>query len=178
MNRTEKQAEIDVLHEKMAKAAFVATIAYEKLDANTTIELRKAMRTGGIDYKVVKNTLALRAAKGTETEKLASSFTGPVAIALGYSDPVSAAKVVTEALKKSPEKVKLKTAVAAGSTLDAKGVEALSKLPGLPETRAQILAMILTPATTLVRLINTPGGQLARVLQANVDKQGGGEQAA
>lgn len=178
MNRTEKQAEIELLSEKMAKAVFVATIAYEKLDAFTAIDLRKAMREGGIDYKVVKNTLALRAAKGTEIEQIGETFSGPVAVAFGYDDPVSAAKTLTAFLKKAPEKLKVKGAVAAGSKLDAAGVEALSKMPGLPETRAQILAMINTPATTLLRLIKTPGEQLARVLQANVDKQGGEEKAA
>lgn len=178
MNRSEKQAEIDGLHEKMARATFVATIAHDKLDANTAIELRRAMRAGKVDYKVVKNTLALRAAKGTEVEKLNASFAGPVAVAMGYDDVIVAAKTVVEFLKKSPEKLKVKSGVAAGQTLDAKGVEALSKMPGLPETRAQLLAMFNTPATTLVRLLNTPGGQLARVLKAHADKQGDGQQAA
>lgn len=176
MNRTEKEQAVESLREKLSKATFVATVSFEKLDAFTTIDLRRAMRQGEIDYKVVKNNLALLAAKGTAVEQLADQFVGPVAVAIGYGDTVAAAKAVTEAFKKTQDKVRIKAAVVDGNVHDASGVEALSKLPGLPELRAQLLAMINTPATTLVRLINTPGGQLARVLQAKVDKES--EQAA
>lgn len=177
MNRSEKEAAVSELHEKMAKASFVAAVEFEKLDANTTIELRRAMRAGQVDYKVVKNTLALRAAKGTAVEKIAEHFQGQVAVAIGYGDIVAPAKVIAEFFKKAPEKLRVKGAVAEGTALDAAGVEQLSKMPGLPELRAQMLAMINTPASMLVRLLNTPGGQLARVLQANVDKNEG-EKAA
>lgn len=170
MNRSEKEAIISALHEKMARATFAAAVSFDKLDAATAIDLRRAMRSGNIDYKVVKNTLALRAAKGTAVEKLEDEFSGPVAVALAYDDVVAPAKIISEFLKKSGDKLKVKGAVAQGARLDAKGVEALAKMPGLPELRAQLLAMLNTPAATLVRLINTPGGQLARVIQANADK--------
>ena len=176
MNRTEKEEAVAALHEKLSKATFVAAVAFDKLDAFTAIDLRKAMRQGEVDYKVVKNNLALLAAKGTSVEKLADQFVGPVAVAIGYGDTVATAKTITEAFKKTQDKVRVKAAVADGEVHSAAGVDALSKLPGLPELRAQLLAMINTPATTLVRLINTPGGQIARVLQAHVDKQN--EQAA
>lgn len=176
MNRTEKEQAVADLHDKMSRATFVAAVAFEKLDAFTAIELRRAMRKSAIDYKVVKNNLALRAAEGTAATKLDAQFTGPVALAFGYGDVVETAKAITDAFKKAQDKVRVKAAVVDGALLSVDQVEALSKLPGLPELRAQMLAMINTPATTLVRLINTPGGQLARVLQAHVDKQS--EQAA
>lgn len=176
MNRTEKEQAVEALHEKLAKATFVAAVSFDKLDAFTAIDLRRAMRQSEIDYKVVKNNLALLAAKGTDVEQLADAFVGPVAVAIGYGDTVVAAKAITEAFKKTQDKVRVKSAVVDGALHDAGGVELLSKLPGLPELRSQLLAMINTPATTLVRLINTPGEQIARVVQANVDKQT--EQAA
>jgi large subunit ribosomal protein L10 len=174
MNKSEKEQAVAELHEMMKKATFAAAVAYDKLDANTTIELRKAMRNGKIDYKVVKNTLATRAAQGTSVEKITGAFTGPVAIALGYGDIGASAKVCNEAFKKAtPEKIKVKTVVADGDLYEgAAGLDTLAKLPGLPELRATLLALINTPATTLVRLINTPGEQLARVIKANADKQG------
>lgn len=178
MNKSEKEISVNNLHEKMAKATFVATASHFKLDALTDIELRKAMRNAKIDYKVVKNTLAKRAAKGTAAEKLSDTFTGPVAVVLGYDDVVQSAKAVTEALKKAPEFVKLKSAVAEGAVIDAKGVEALSKMPGLNELRAKLLGMLKQPATRVVQVINAPGGSLARVLQAYVDKSGEGQKAA
>lgn len=166
MNKSEKEQAVAELHEKMKKATFALAVSFDKLDANTTIELRKAMRTGQIDYKVVKNTLALRAAKGTSVEKLAEHFKGPVAVALGYGEMIAMAKVCDAALKKAPEKVKVKGVVADGEVHNAAGFEALAKLPGLPELRATLLA-----------LINTPASQIARAIQAHVDKQNGTEAA-
>jgi len=172
MNKSEKQVAINALHEKLAKASFVAAVGFSKLDAETAINLRKKMREAGIDYKVVKNTLALRAAKGTAVEKLEKYFAGPVAVAIGYDDMVASAKTLSEFFKTKAEMLQIKGAVAGGEALDAKGVEALSKMPGLKETQAQLLALINTPATMLVRLLNEPAAQTARVIQAHVDKSG------
>lgn len=160
MNKTEKEAAVTALHEKMTKATFVAAVAFTKLDANTAIELRKAMRKAKIDYKVVKNTLAKKAAKGTDVTKLDAHFAGPVAVAIGYDDMVASAKALFDFVKKAPEGVlTIKGAVAGGEAYDAKGVEALSKVPSLPETRSMLLA-----------LINTPAQQIARAIQAHVEK--------
>ncbi len=178
MKKADKEISVETLHKKMAKASFVATASHFKLDALTDIELRKAMRNSKIDYKVVKNTLAKRAAKGTPAEKLTDTFKGPVAVVMGYDDVVQSAKAVTEALKKAPEFVKLKGAVAEGAVMDAKGVEALSKMPGLNELRAKLLGMLKQPATRIVQVINAPAGSLARVLQAHIDKSGEGQKAA
>lgn len=177
MDKSEKEAVVSTLHDKMSRANFVAAVKFSQLDANTAIELRRAMRKGGVEYKVVKNTLALRASKGTAAEKLEKAFEGPVAVAIGYDDVVGTAKVITEFFKKASDKLQIKAAVVEGEHMEASGVEALSKLPGLPEVRAQLLAMFNTPATTLARLLNTPGGQVARVLQARVDKEGAPEAA-
>ena len=170
MDKSEKQVVIDDLHAKLAKASFVAAIKHDKLDAFTDIDLRKAMRAAKIDFKVVKNKLALRAAKGTSAEKLAAHFEGPVAVAIAYDDLPAAAKALTTFFKTKPNMLTVKGAVVDGALVDASGVDALAKMPGLPELRATLLALINTPATTLVRLINTPGTQVVRVLQAKADK--------
>ena len=177
MNKSQKETTVNTLHEKMAKATFVAAVEHKKLDAATDIVLRKAMRDAKVDFKVVKNTLALRAAKGTPVEKLEAHFQGPVAVALAYGDVVQGAKAVTDAFKKAPEMIVVKGAVAEGAAMDAKGVEALSKMPGLPELRAKLLGMLMQPATRIAQVINAPAGSLARVLQAHADKEGG-QQAA
>ncbi len=178
MNKSEKETSVNALHEKLAKATFTAAVAFGKVDADTTIELRRAMRAAKVDYKVVKNTLALRAAKGTAVEKLAAHFKGPVAVTIAYDDVVASAKAVTEALKKAGEHVTLKGAVAEGSVLDAKGVIALSKMPNLNESRSMLLGMLNMPATRIAQIINAPGSALARVMQAHIDKTGEGEKAA
>jgi len=178
MRKSEKEVAINGLREKMEKATFAAAMSHEKLNAATDIELRKAFRNGKIEYRVVKNTLALRAAKGTSVEKLAAHFKGPVAVALGYGDVVADAKAVTEALKKASAFVKIKGAVVEGATLDTKGVEALAKMPGLRESRSMLLGMLQQPATRLVRAINAPASAIARLLQAKLDKEGEAAKAA
>jgi large subunit ribosomal protein L10 len=174
LNRSEKAETIKTLTEKFSRAQVAIVAEYNKLDVATVTELRKKMRAQKIDYQVVKNTLAIRAAKGTSVEKVEDILAGPTALVLGYEDPVAPAKALQDFLKdlKDKDSLKVRGAVVNGSRIDAKGVEALSKMPGLPELRATLLRMINTPATQVVRVLSAPGTQLARVLQAHVDKQG------
>ena len=170
MQRNEKQEMVSALHEKMAKAQFAAAVGYGAIDATATVKLRKTFRDSKVDYKVVKNTLARLAAKGTPLEKFAEQLVGPSAIVLGYDDVVAPAKVLRDVLREQGEKMTVKAGVVQGNLVDAKGLQALANMPGLPELRAMLLAMISAPASKLVRLFNTPGGQLARVLQARSEK--------
>jgi large subunit ribosomal protein L10 len=165
LNRTEKEQVIGELHDKMAKvsAAFVAEP--KGLTVAVVTDLRKKLRDAKVDYRVVKNTLAARAAKGTPVEPLAEKFVGPTAIVMTEGDVVVAAKLIME-FAKDRENFKIRTAVVEGQLVDAKGVQALAKLPGLQELRAQILGMLNAPASKLARVIGTPGQQLARVLGA------------
>jgi large subunit ribosomal protein L10 len=128
-----------------------------------------------VDYKVIKNTLARLAAKGTPLEQFTEGLEGPNAIILGYDDVVAPAKVLRDVLKEQGDKMTVKAGVVQGNLVDAKGLAALASMPGLPELRGMLLAMIAGPATTLVRLLNTPGGQIARVLKARSEQ---GEKAA
>jgi len=170
MERNQKQEMVGALHDMMSKANFAAAVAYRNIDAQATVKLRKTFREVRVDYKVVKNTLARLAAKGTSLEKFAEQLVGPSAIILGYDDVVAPAKVLRDVLKEQGEKMSVKAGVIQGNLVDAKGLQALADLPGLPELRAMLLAMISAPASKLVRLFNTPGGQLARVLQARSEK--------
>ena|SRR5437868_1711994 len=164
MQRTEKQQMVDSLRKMMEKAAIAIAVGYKNIDAAATVALRKKFRDNKVDYKVVKNTLAKLAAKGTSVEGLGSSLEGPSAIILGYDDVVAPAKVLQDVLKDQGEKMVVKAGVVQGNLVDAAGLKALASLPGLPELRGMILATIQAPASQLVRLLNTPGGQLARVL--------------
>ena len=170
MQRNEKQEMVGALHAKMAKANFAAAVGYKNIDAEATVKLRKTFREAKVDYKVVKNTLARLAAKGTPLEQFAEQLTGPNALVLGYDDVVVPAKVLREVLKEQGEKMNVKAGVVQGNLVDAKGLKALADMPGLPELRATFLGMLSAPASKLVRLLNTPGSQLARVLQAKSEK--------
>jgi large subunit ribosomal protein L10 len=169
LNRTEKEQVIGELHEKMAKAKAAIVAEPKGLTVAVVTELRKKLRDSKVEYRVVKNTLAARAAKGTSLEAVAEKFVGPTAIVMSYDDVVVPAKLLVDFMK-GRENFAIRTAVIQGKVIDAKGVQALAKMPGLQELRAQIAAMIAQPATKLARVLGTPGQQLAQVLGARRDQ--------
>jgi large subunit ribosomal protein L10 len=169
LDRTEKEKVIGELHEKMAKAKAAIVAEPKGLDVATVTDLRRKLRDAKIEYRVVKNTLAARAAKGTPVEPLAEKFVGPTAIVMSYDDVVAPAKLLVDFMK-GRDNFAIRTAVVEGKVVDVKGVQALAKMPGLQELRAQIAAMVAQPATKLARIIGTPGLQLARVVAARRDQ--------
>ncbi|GEJ57276.1 50S ribosomal protein L10 [Anaeromyxobacter diazotrophicus] len=171
MNRTEKEEVINQLHELMAKAKAAILAEPKGLDVATVTGLRKKFRDAKIDYKIVKNTLAQRAAKGTPVEPLVEKFVGPTALIMSYDDVVSPAKILVD-FAKDRENFAIRTAVVEGQVIDVNGVKALAKMPGLQELRGTIAMMIAQPATKLARMIGTPGQQLAQVLNARKDQLG------
>jgi large subunit ribosomal protein L10 len=165
LNRTEKEEVIGQLHEKMARAK-VAILAEPKgLDVATVTELRRKCREAKVEYRIVKNTLAQRAAKGTTLEQLVEQFRGPTALVMSYDDVVAPAKILAD-FAKGRENFAIRTAVVEGRVVDERGVQALAKLPSLVELRGQIAAMLAQPAAKLARIIAAPGQQLARVVDA------------
>ena len=170
MQRNEKQDLIGALHEKMSKAAIAIAVGYKNIDAEATVKLRRTFRQSKVDYKVVKNTLARLAAKGTPLEKFTEGLSGPNAIILGYDDVVVPAKVLRDVLKEQGEKMTVKAGVVQGNLVDAKGLSALAEMPGLPELRGMLVGLISSPAARLARLLSTPGSQIARALQAKSEK--------
>nr|WP_255653801.1 MULTISPECIES: 50S ribosomal protein L10 [Myxococcus] len=171
--KSEKEEMIKELHEKFSRTKSAIVAEFSKVDVETVTKLRKKFREGGVEYKVIKNTLARRAAQGTDVAVIADDFTGPVALCLSYGDVVAPAKILTEFTKDLEDKIKIRTAVVDGRKVDVNGVKQLAKLPGLNELRAQLLGMLNQPAGKLVRTIAAPGSQLARVVQAHADKAQG-----
>ena len=168
MEKSEKEVMIKELNEKFARARTAIVAEFSKLNVETVTRLRKKFRDSGVDYKVLKNTLAKRAAKGTPVEVVSDDFTGPVAIALGYDDVVAPAKILQEFIK-DLETIKVRSAVVEGKKTDAAGVAALAKMPGLPELRAKILGMLNQPAGKLARTVAEPGSRLARLIKARAE---------
>lgn len=170
MLKSEKEALNKELNEKFGKATAVLVAEFRKLDVDTVNRLRRKLREGQVEWKVLKNTIARRAAKGTSVEQVSDDFVGPVAAAITYGDVVAPAKILAE-FTKDLQSITIKSGVVQGQKVDAKGIQALAKLPGLPELRAKILGVINLPAGKLVRTIAEPANALARVLKAKVDKQ-------
>ena len=170
MLKSEKEKLIKDLNDRFSRATAVVLAEFNKLNVDTVNRLRRKLRDGKVEWKVLKNTLARRAAKGTSVEKISDDFVGPVAAAITYDDVLAPAKILSEFVK-DLETVKIRSGVVQGQKLDKSGVAALAKMPGLMELRAQILGMLNQPATKLVRTIKEPGGALARVIKAKTDKQ-------
>jgi len=153
----------------MAKAKAAILAEPRGLNVATVTELRRKCREAKVEYRIVKNTLAILAAKGTDLEQLSDKFVGPTALILSYDDVVAPAKILAD-FAKDRENFALRIAVVQGKVIDVKAIMALAKLPSLPELRSRIAGVIAQPATKLVRLLAAPGQQLAQVVGARRDQ--------
>ncbi len=174
MNRTEKQVLIDDLHAEFGRSPHAILVDFRGLSVPAVTEFRRKVQKAGSRYRVVKNSLALRAVKDTPLEKLAAKFENATGVAYTGEDPVALAKVLMAFAKDHPQLVVKGGVVSGSQMLDAEGVKALSSMASLPELRAKLLGLMKAPASQLVRLLNTPAGQLARVLKAHQDKEAEG----
>jgi large subunit ribosomal protein L10 len=173
LKRPQKETFVEGLRADFAKSQHAILVDFRGITVPAVTEFRRKIRQSGGSYKVIKNTLAVRALVGTPLEGLKDSFVKTTAIAYCDTDPVALAKVVVDFSKDHPQIV-VKSGVVSGSQmLDANGVKALSAMPGLPELRAQLLGLLQAPASKLVRLLNTPAQQMVRVLKAHEEKETG-----
>ena len=175
MNRTEKQELITNLHEEFGRSPHAILVDFRGLSVPAVTEFRRKLRATGSRYRVVKNTLALRAIKDTPLESLGPKFDNTTGVAYTGNDPVALAKALVAFAKDNPALV-VKAGMVSSQMLDADGVKALSSMPSLPELRAKLLGLLNAPATKLVRLLNTPASQLVRTLKAHEEKESGAKE--
>ncbi len=169
MQKNEKQDVINELHDKFARAKTAILTGYSGINVEEITELRSRLRQAKVEYRVVKNTLARKAAEGTGIEPLKEHFVGPIGIALGFDDPVAPAKVLQE-FSKTQQKLELKIGVLDGKLLRQADIKALASLPSLNALRGKIVGLLQAPASRIVGVLQAPGGQIARVLKAKADK--------
>jgi len=168
LDRAQKQETVKSLNALFGAQTFVAVTHYKGLSVSELEDLRGRMREAGAGFKVTKNRLTRLALAGTKFEGLSDHFTGPTAIA--YSeDPVAAAKVCSN-FAKDNEKLVIIGGALDGEVMDVEAVQALAKLPSLDELRAKLVGLINTPATRIAGILQQPGGQVARVLNAKAQQ--------
>jgi len=165
MNQTEKEVVIGTLVEKFGKAPLVALSQYRGLTVAQMTDLRIQLRAVDGELLVAKNTLTWRAVMDTPNKVIEPLLTGPNVFAFGYGDPVAFAKVIDGYAGKN-DAFEVKGAVMEGVLLDKKQISKLATMPGRDELLAQLLALMMTPATMLVRVLSAPAQQLAQVLDA------------
>ncbi len=176
MDRAQKQQLTARLHQDLADTVCVVVTHQTGLSVAEVTQLRRQMRSAGASYRVTKNRLVLRALEGTPFAALAPLFTGPTAIAFSQ-DPVAAAKAAVEYANRNA-KLTIVGGGLSGQPLDPAGIRALAILPSLDELRSKIIGLLNAPATKLAVLLQTPGGQIARVLAAHAEAGGAAQGAA
>ncbi len=151
MERTEKETNIGLLKEKLAKAQSLVLVDFRGLTVESDSKMRREFRANGCEYRVIKNTLLGLAVKGTAMEVVDNLLAGPTAIAYSFEDPAAPAKVAAK-VAKAENKFVIKGGYVDGRALDKNGVEALSQLPGRDELRATFLATLLAVPQNFLRL--------------------------
>ncbi len=172
MTRKEKAEAVKKLNEKFRKAQGAIVLDFKGIKATELIDIRKKFIVGGIEYRVVKNTLAKLALKGTGIEKISSYLVNNNGIAISYDDVVVMAKTVLATIKdKDKDKMTVKGGIiAGGELLDAKGVRMLSELPGKNEMRSMFLSVLTQVPRQMLLVMSAAQRNMLNVLNAQKQK--------
>ena len=148
-----KQPIVEEIKAQVEGAQTAVILNYSGVTVEQDTKLRKAMREAGITYKVYKNTLMKRAFVGTEFEALNASLEGPNAIAISKEDATAPARLVAKFAKEIPN-LEMVAGIVEGQFYDAKGMQAISQIPGREELIGRLLGSMQSPIANFARVLN------------------------
>jgi large subunit ribosomal protein L10 len=170
VSKAKKIEMAEALSAEFSGAQTAILASFSKLKAAQAEELRKTIRGAGAKYRVVKNTLAVRAAKGSKIADAMQKLSGVNSVAYTAGDPVALAKALAKWVKDNPE-VTFKAVVMEGRVLPASQIEALATMPSREEVFSKLLFLMNAPAQRLVTVMNAVGRDLAVVVNQGVKEK-------
>ncbi len=171
MQKEEKGQIITDTHDRFIRARTAILTEYSGLKVEEMTELRTRLRRAGAELKVIKNTLASKAAEGTAMEGIRDYFKGPIVVVFGYDDPIEPAKIVKEFSSKAKEKLKLKVGVIEGKTYQKNEILAVAELPAREVLIALLLAGMKSPISGLVFCLKGTLNKLVYTLNGIKEKK-------
>jgi large subunit ribosomal protein L10 len=170
VTRAKKIEQVEKLGGELKNASSLIVATYSKLTVTQDFELRKALRPTGAKYRVVKNTLAERAGKGTKVEEALKNLEGVTSIAYTAGDPVALAKALAKYAKDNPE-FSFKAGMVEGRVITVKEIESLATMPSKEELYSKLLFLLNAPSQRLVTAMNAVGRNLAVVVGQGVEQK-------
>jgi large subunit ribosomal protein L10 len=164
MNKAEKQETVESLGEQFRSIDSAFLINYRGLKVVDATELRRKIREIDGCYVVVKNTLAMRAAKQTKLEQLEPFFEGPTAVAYHRKDVVGLAKLLTEVSKSNPN-IAFKAALVDGKVVPASEIQTLASMPPREVMLSKLVFILKAPLQRLATVLKAPVQNLDLVLK-------------
>jgi large subunit ribosomal protein L7/L12 len=175
MKKEEKVTAVAELTEKFGRARLAILTECVGLPVNEVTELRKQLRGAKAEYRIVKNTLAARAAEGTVLAGLKVHLKGPTGVVIGYDDPVLPTKVLKDFIsaEKRDQKIRMTAGVLEGKILQPAELAAVAKLPKKEVLIAMLLSAMQGPIRGVVYTLSAVLSKFVRVIAAIQDKRKG-----
>ncbi|HET9400328.1 MAG TPA: 50S ribosomal protein L10 [Candidatus Acidoferrales bacterium] len=176
--RSDKEKDLEQLKSELATVSTVILTTFQGITVEDDTKLRRTIQAVGGDYKVVKNTLAERAAAGTPVGDLLKNLTGPTSIAFTQADPVALAKALTKFAKDVPA-FKFRAGLVEGRVLSIAELSQLAQLPSKDELIGKIMFLINAPAQRMASALSAVTRNVAVVVSEaqKANKFSGGEAA-